>query len=498
MKYETTRSSTASAVSSAEALIAGIGPDGGLYTPERLPSLDKCTLSELIGEVYSRRAYVVLRPFFDDFPQQTLLRAIETAYSRERFDTASIAPLVYLGDSSAVLELWHGPTCAFKDMALQLLPLLMSQAAELRGEMRTVLMLVATSGDTGKAAMEGFRDVPGTRVVVFYPSEGVSVIQKLHMVTQQGDNVHAFGVIGSFDSAQSAVKQVLVDPEFNEEVTAAGCVFSSANSINWGRLAPQIAYYISAYCDAVASGRLREGDRVNFVVPTGNFGNILAGYYAMRIGLPVNKLICASNSNNVLTDFFETGVYDRRRPLLRTLSPSMDILVSSNVERLLFEISGHDHALIRTLMRDLQELGRYSIGAAMLRDLRQVFWAGWCDEETVLKTIRSVWDAHHYVLDPHTAVGYAVYERYLSATGDDTFTVLISTASPFKFPRAVVTAIAGERAAEGRSDIELLPVLEELTNSPAPRPLVGLSLLPQRHLQVVRPDEIPQAIRSIL
>lgn len=496
MLYETSRSSTDLPVSSAQAIIKGIGPDGGLYTPVQLPHLDQNDLSKLRGQPYVRRAYSVLRPFFDDFPEQSLFEAVESAYTGDRFDDLQVAPLRYLSKSQAVLELWHGPTSAFKDMALQLLPHLMSRAVGLTGEGRKIVILVATSGDTGKAALEGFRDVAGTEVIVFYPSEGVSSIQKLQMVTQDGSNVHVFGVIGNFDDAQSGVKRLFVDPQFNHELSDAARIFSSANSINWGRLAPQIGYYVSAYCDAVAAGKLKSGDKVNFIVPSGNFGNILAGYYAMRIGLPVNKLICASNANNVLTDFFASGIYDRRRPLHRTSSPSMDILVSSNLERLLFEASGRNHALIRSLMSNLHERGWYRISEAMLSSLREVFWAGWCDEKTVVETIRAVWANHHYVLDPHTAVGKAVYEQYLAATQDDTFGVILSTASPFKFPRTVVTAIAGKEASEGKSDTELLHLVEHLTGLSAPKSLALVLSQPQRHLRVIEPAEIPEAVRS--
>lgn len=496
MQYETSRSSTERQVSSAEAVVRGIGPDGGLYTPVELPHLDQHDLLELEGQPYVRRAYTVLAPFFDDFPEQILLKAIETAYGRDRFSDPDVAPLRYLSESEAVLELWHGPTSAFKDVALQLLPLLMSKAAELTAEERKIVILVATSGDTGSAALEGFSDVPGTEIVVFYPSEGVSSIQRLQMTTQEGRNVNVFGVVGDFDDAQSGVKRLFTDLGFTSEMRASGRVFSSANSINWGRLAPQIAYYVSAYCDAVASGKLRRGDKVNFVVPSGNFGNILAGYYALRIGLPVNRLICASNANNVLTDFFATGVYDRRRPLYRTSSPSMDILVSSNLERLIFEASGHDHDLVGSLMADLHERGFYRIDEAMLNRLREVFWAGWCDEETVVDTVRDVWENHSYLLDPHTAVGKAVYDQYQAATRDDTFSIILSTASPFKFPRTVLTAIAGDGNMEGRSDIELLQLLERLTGQPIPEQLALVLSQPERHLRVVEPSEMAEAVRS--
>lgn len=498
MVYESSRSGSVGRASSATAVVRGIAPDGGLYTPVEVPILADSVLRDAVGQSYVERGYRVLRPFFDDFADDVLRTSICSAYGADRFDSPKVAPLSPLTENEAILELWHGPTSAFKDIALQLLPHLMSEATDMIGEKRDILILVATSGDTGKAALEGFRDVPSTRVVVLYPSLGVSPIQRLQMVTQQGSNVNVLAVSGDFDDAQSGVKRLFADPGFNNELASLGFVCSSANSINWGRLAPQIAYYFSAYCDAVSSGALKYGERINFVVPSGNFGNILAAYYAMRMGVPVHRLICAANANNVLSDFIRTGTYDRRRVLHRTTSPSMDILVSSNLERLLFEVSCHDHELICSLMTRLSETGWYSIGADLLRTLTSVFWAGWCDERTVTETIRDVYTNHGYVIDPHTAVGQAVYEQYVLESEDDTYTVLVSTASPFKFAGTVVAAIEGSDVATSRSDTEMLDMLSELTGLPVPAALANVLQLPQRHLDVIDPAEIGQAVRSCL
>jgi len=496
MRYRSTRSSTGVTVSSAEVIARGIAPDGGLYVPVDIPRLSEPALRELVNADYSQRAFEILRPFFDEFSAEALLASIAAAYGSNRFACQVVAPLTVLSQSEAILELWHGPTAAFKDMALQLLPHIMLEALRLAGVDRRILILVATSGDTGKAALEGFRDVPGIRVTVFYPSEGVSDIQRLQMVTQQGDNVNVFGVHGDFDDAQTGVKRVFGDADFNNRLASAGWALSSANSINWGRLAPQIVYYISAYCDAVACGAIEFGDKVNFVVPSGNFGNILAAYYAMRMGLPVNRLVCASNKNNVLADFFNTGTYDRRRTLHRTTSPAMDILVSSNLERLLLEVSGRDQSTVRQLMSDLQSTGHYSVGAALLSRLQSAFWGGWCDEPGVMQTIRDVWSDHRYVLDPHTAVGQAVYKQYLASTGDGTFTIVVSTASPFKFPDTVVRAIAGDSAVGATEGLETIAALERLTGVVAPKPISELGSLAVRHPETVDVSEIPRAVAS--
>jgi len=476
MRYRSTRSSTGVTVSSAEVIARGIAPDGGLYVPVDIPRLSEPALCELVNADYSQRAFEILRPFFDEFSAEALLASIAAAYGSNRFACQVVAPLTVLSQSEAILELWHGPTAAFKDMALQLLPHIMLEALRLAGVDRRILILVATSGDTGKAALEGFRDVPGIRVTVFYPSEGVSDIQRLQMVTQQGDNVNVFGVHGDFDDAQTGVKRVFGDVDFSKRLASAGWALSSANSIT--------------------CGAIEFGDKVNFVVPSGNFGNILAAYYAMRMGLPVNRLVCASNKNNVLADFFNTGTYDRRRTLHRTTSPAMDILVSSNLERLLFEVSDRDQSTVRQLMSDLQSTGHYSVGAALLSRLQSAFWGGWCDEPGVMQTIRDVWSDHRYVLDPHTAVGQAVYKQYLASTGDGTFTIVVSTASPFKFPDTVVRAIAGDSAVGATEGLETIAALERLTGVVAPKPISELGSLAVRHPETVDVSEIPRAVAS--
>ena len=439
MKYVSTRDA-GRAYSAPETIVKGIADDGGLFVPSSFPTIDKEFLASLSEMTYPERVAKVLHLFMEEFAETELLSFAEKAYSR--FD-GDPCPVVKIEDGLYVLELWHGPTFAFKDMALTLLPYLMVESKKKLGVDETTLVLVATSGDTGKAALEGFKNVKGSEILVFYPEKGVSTMQKLQMVTQEGNNVAVVGVKGNFDDAQTAVKEIFTDEAVKAKLKEKGKAFSSANSINWGRLAPQIAYYVSSYVDLVDCGEIDLGDKVNFVVPTGNFGNILAGYYGYKMGLPVHKLIVASNANNVLTDFFNTGKYSVKRDFHKTASPSMDILVSSNLERLLFELSGRDTDLIKKLYQDLKEKGEFTFDLDLLAN--SIFEAGWADEAETKDAIYNYFDLDDVTFDPHTAVAGSVYNDYSIDTEDDTPTVIVSTASPYKFPIDVLDGLTGKR-----------------------------------------------------
>ena len=469
MKYYSTRDS-ALRMDSAEAVKMGLSRDGGLLTPETIPQIDRVFLESLVAERYQTRAAKVMGLYLTDYTEEELLSFAENAYGPDKFDTEAVAPVRTLDDTTHCLELWHGPTSAFKDMALQMLPQLLSAALRKTGEDKTACILVATSGDTGKAAMEGFADVPQTKIMVFYPKNGVSKVQETQMVTQEGDNVGVCAVAGNFDDAQAGVKRIFSDSAVRETLAKRGYFLSSANSINWGRILPQVVYYISAYCDLVRDGKLAMGDRVNFCVPTGNFGDILAAYYAKRMSLPVGKLICASNRNDVLTDFLRTGVYDRNRPFHTTMSPSMDILVSSNLERLLFDLSGENDEEVRGYMAALAESGRYEVSGPVKAALKEQFWGGFCDEAGTAAAIGSYYKKG-YLMDTHTAVAASVMEQYRRETGDDTATVFVSTASPYKFCNHVLTAIGETPAGDG---VELLDQLNAVTGVPVPRRLAAL------------------------
>ncbi len=469
MKYYSTRDS-ALRMDSAEAVKMGLSRDGGLLTPETIPQIDRAFLESLVAERYQTRAAKVMGLYLTDYTEEELLSFAENAYGPDKFDTETVAPVRTLDDTTHCLELWHGPTSAFKDMALQMLPQLLSAALRKTGEDKTACILVATSGDTGKAALEGFADVPQTKIMVFYPKDGVSKVQETQMVTQEGDNVGVCAVAGNFDDAQAGVKRIFSDSAVRETLAKRGYFLSSANSINWGRILPQVVYYISAYCDLVRDGKLAMGDRVNFCVPTGNFGDILAAYYAKRMGLPVGKLICASNRNDVLTDFLRTGVYDRNRPFHTTMSPSMDILVSSNLERLLFDLSGENDEEVRGYMAALAESGRYEVSGPVKAALKEQFWGAFCDEAGTAAAIGSYYK-NGYLIDTHTAVAASVMEQYRRETGDDTATVFVSTASPYKFCNHVLTAIEETPAGDG---VELLDQLNAVTGVPVPRRLAAL------------------------
>ncbi len=487
MNFKSTRG-TGATVSAAQAIKQGLADDGGLYVPESLPVLTDADFTELCLQSYAERAAKILGMFLTDYTEEELLRDCEEAYSEESFPGGA-APLVSLRSGLEMLELWHGPTAAFKDMALQIMPRLLSRALLKTGEDRTALILVATSGDTGKAALEGYRDVPRVKIVVFYPMDGVSRVQKLQMATQQGSNVGVHAIRGNFDDAQNHVKAIFGDAEMSRKLDEKGYFLSSANSINWGRLAPQIVYYISAYCDLVNSGKIKMGDAINVCVPTGNFGNIFAAYLAKRMGLPVARLICASNSNNVLTDFLETGTYDRNRPFHLTMSPSMDILISSNLERLLYFTAGSKRTA--EYMDALRQNGCYTVDADVLLAIREHFVGYYASEEETAETLHRVFERDGYLADPHTAVAITAAEKYTAETGDRTPVVVASTASPFKFANHVFRAVT---ATEPSGDLEALDELSAKTGTAIPYPLAGLASREIRFRTVCDCREMPDAV----
>ncbi len=493
MKYNSTRGS-GQEFDSAEAIIAGIASDGGLFVPERLPKIDAPFIEDLTALDYKERACRVLGQFLTDYAAEEIAGCVKRAYGEGKFDTAEIAPVRLLGAKEAVLELWHGPTSAFKDMALQLLPQLMAAALKKTGETSNIVILVATSGDTGKAALEGFKDIGQIKIIVFYPKNGVSNMQRLQMVSQKGGNVAVVAVDGNFDDAQTGVKKIFNDKAFNETLQAGGSKLSSANSINWGRLAPQIVYYFSAYADLRKAGKIKAGEAVNFAVPTGNFGNILAGFYAKQMGLPVHTLICASNSNNVLTDFLRTGVYDRNRAFFKTESPSMDILISSNLERLLAFLTGGDAARIRGWMDELNTAGRYDVGADMLAKIKEHFWADWADDAQTEMQIHRIHDVYGYTPDTHTAVAFRAAEQYRTKTGDERMTVVVSTASPYKFNGSVLRALSGEN--ETIDEFAALAKLEKLSGMKVPDGLASLSSAPVLHTKTCVKEEMSELVKA--
>ena len=445
---------------------------------------------------YEERAVAVLKRFLEDFSLKEIEDSVRAAYSRERFTAPDVAPVRQLDGGTWSLELFHGPTLAFKDMALQLLPHLLKLSAEKNGEDREICILVATSGDTGKAALEGFRDVPGTSCTVFYPLDGVSDVQRLQMVTTGGNNTHVIAVRGNFDDAQTGVKELFGSGKFREEMAAEGRTLSSANSINLGRLVPQVVYYFSAYAELLKTNAISAGEPVNFCVPTGNFGDILAGYYARCMGLPVNKLICASNRNNVLTDFFNSGIYSTHRTFFKTISPSMDILVSSNLERLLYEAADRDGTLIRTWMTQLKESGSYSVGEQRRDWLLDTFWGDCADNKDTLAEIRKRWEQDHYLMDPHTAVAGHVLREYRMKTGDDTPSVIVSTASPYKFAADVLNALTGCNA--GGNPFAASEEIQKLTGIPMPEQVRKLRELPVRHTAECDRDKMGQAVLDVM
>ena len=491
MHYVSTRDQSLS-YTAAQAMEQGLSRDGGLFLPETFPTLPD--LETLRPMTYEQRAAAIMGLFLEGFTQEELLTFARKAYGPEKFDCPQVAPVRELHCKTHILELWHGPTCAFKDMALQMLPHLLTASMQKNGEEKTVCILVATSGDTGKAALEGFKDVNGTKIMVFYPKDGVSDIQQLQMVTQAGENVGVCAVVGNFDDAQTGVKQIFSDPAVRETLAARGYVLSSANSINWGRVLPQVVYYISAYCDLLNAGKIAMGDKINVCVPTGNFGNILACYYARKMGLPVGKLICASNANNVLTDFLKTGVYDRNRPFYNTVSPSMDILISSNLERLLFDLTGSD-AEVRDYMAQLSATGRYEVSDRVKAAIGDLFVSGCCDDARTLNTIEKIFHQTGYLMDTHTAVAYTVLQDYRAATADDTVTVVASTASPFKFCDSVLEALG---VADRQPGTAILDQLTQVTGKAAPAPLAALAGKAVRFTEFVEKQEMPAVVDAFL
>ena len=479
-------------ITASMAILKGLAEDGGLFVPDSIPALD-VPLKELLGKSYQEIAYQVMSRLLTDFTEEELRNCINKAYD-SKFDAPEIAPLVKKGNSY-YLELFHGSTIAFKDMALSILPHLLTTAAKKNGVTNEIVILTATSGDTGKAAMAGFADVPGTRIIVFYPKDGVSPVQEKQMLTQKGENTAVVGIYGNFDDAQTGVKNIFNDKEMKEKLAGAGFQFSSANSINIGRLVPQIAYYVYAYLRLMEAGEIQENEQINVVVPTGNFGNILAAYYAKEMGIPIARFICASNENKVLYDFFRTGCYDRNRDFRLTNSPSMDILISSNLERLIYKIAGNDAEKNRNFMEQLGAEGKYEITEEMKEKLRE-FYGNYANEEETAQTIRQVYEETGYVLDTHTAVGKAVYEKYKKDTQDNTKTVIASTASPFKFTRSVMTAI--DKKYEDMEDFQLVDELSELAKIPVPQAIEEIRTAEIRHNTTAQVSQMAETVMKIL
>lgn len=489
--YKSTRDDSVK-VTASQAILKGLAPDGGLFVPESIPSFDK-SLEELSKMSYKEVAYEVMKLMLDDFTEEELKACIDKAY-HEKFDTDVIAPLVK-ADGAYYLELFHGATIAFKDMALSILPHLLITSAKKNDVHNEIVILTATSGDTGKAALAGFADVKGTRIIVFYPKNGVSPIQEKQMVTQKGDNTYVIGIKGNFDDAQTGVKKIFGDKELEKEMAEAGFQFSSANSINIGRLVPQIVYYVYAYTRLLADGEIKAGDKINAVVPTGNFGNILAAFYAKNMGLPINKLICASNENKVLYDFFTTGEYDRNREFVLTTSPSMDILISSNLERLIYRIAGNSAKKNSELMESLKNTGKYEITPEMKAQLSD-FYGNYATEAEDAATIKKLYEDTGYVIDTHTAVAATVYEKYKKETGDDTVTVIASTASPYKFTRSVMDAIDSKY--DSMTDFELVDELSKISNVAVPQAIEDIRTAPVLHDTVCEVNEMSSSVKKIL
>lgn len=489
--YKSTRSKEGT-LKASEAILKGLADDGGLFVPLEIPKLD-VSVEELSKMTYQQVAYEVMKLYFTDFTEEELEYCINNAYD-SKFDTEEIAPLAEV-QGTYYLELFHGKTIAFKDMALSILPYLLTTSAKKNNVKNEIVILTATSGDTGKAAMAGFADVPGTRIIVFYPDGGVSPIQEKQMVTQKGDNTYVVAIKGNFDQAQSGVKAIFGDKELAAEMDKRGYQFSSANSINIGRLVPQVAYYVYAYAKLYAEGKLAKDQKMNVVVPTGNFGNILAAYYAKNMGLPIAKLICASNENKVLFDFFKTGEYDKNREFILTTSPSMDILISSNLERLIYKIAGNDADKNNELMNSLKVNGKYDITDDMKKQLDD-FYGNYASEEETAETIRDTYDKTGYIMDTHTSVAASVYKKYKAETNDDTVTVIASTASPFKFTRSVMVAIDPKYDSMG--DFELVDELSKIGNVKVPNAIEEIRNAEVRHNNLVEVDGMKDIVKKFL
>ncbi len=486
MNYISTRGGTTATdnIHSADAIKQGLANDGGLFMPEVIPTVTPEEIAALSRESYPARAAAILGKFLTDYPAEEIRAYCEAAYAPDRFPGGA-APLHKLNDSVSVLELWHGPTCAFKDMALQIMPKLLSGALRITGEKRTAMILVATSGDTGKAALEGYRDVDQVGITVYYPVDGVSKMQKLQMATQEGSNVRVTAIRGNFDDAQTGVKKIFSDPAMAAALNEKGMFLSSANSINWGRLVPQVAYYFSAYCDLLANGEIEAGECINISVPTGNFGNIFAGYIAKEMGLPVKRFLCASNRNNILTDFLATGTYDRNRAFYTTMSPSMDILISSNLERLLYLKAGCEATA--TYMKALSETGCYTVSANVKAAIDADFSGYFCDEEKTAEVICHTFDRYKYLIDTHTAVGLSAAEQYIAETGDTAKIIVDSTASPYKFASNVLRSLKGTAPAD---EFDALTELSAATGTEIPAPLASLKEKTVRFTRVIDPEEM--------
>ena len=491
MIYRSTRNNNETATAS-EAILKGLAENGGLFVPESIPALDK-SFDELVKMDYREVAFEVMKLMFTDFTEEELKHCINSAYD-SKFDTELIAPVVNHHKANYI-ELFHGKTIAFKDMALSILPYLLTTSAKKNSIKNEIVILTATSGDTGKAALAGFADVPGTRIAVFYPKNGVSPVQEMQMVTEKGKNTFVAGITGNFDDAQTGVKKMFQDKALAAYLDEKGFQFSSANSINIGRLVPQMVYYIYSYTRLIAEGRIAAGDEINIVVPTGNFGNILAAYYASLMGLPVKKFICASNDNKVLYDFFTTGVYDRNREFILTSSPSMDILISSNLERLIYHIAGDDSEKNAALMKSLNETGRYDITDDMKAKLDK-FFGGFATEAEVADQIKLVYNEDGYIMDTHTAVASKVYDKYKAETGDDTVTLIASTASPYKFTRSVLTAI--DPAYDAKGDFELVDELEKLSGVKVPNAVEEIRNAEIIHKTVCDKEEMESVVKNFL
>ena len=493
MGYISTRDKSVK-VTAAKAISQGISAEGGLFVPESFPVLTSEDFKALSGMDYIGRAKYILGSFLDDFTEEEVDYCVKGAYTGS-FDNEQPAPIALIGQNANVLELWHGPTCAFKDLALQVLPFLLTTSAKKVSGGKKIVILVATSGDTGKAALEGFCDVENTEIMVFYPSDGVSPMQKLQMDSQKGENVHVCAIKGNFDDAQTGVKKIFTDNAVKEKLAENNMQFSSANSINWGRLAPQIVYYVSAYCDMLERGDDYLKDGFNIVVPTGNFGNILAAYYAKKMGVPVNKLICASNANNVLTDFINTGKYDRNRKFFTTISPSMDILISSNLERMLFELSGNDDKAVAKMQSDLSESGIFTVSEEIKAKMNDLFYGGCCDDEATLETIKELFAEYGYLCDTHTAVAMKVYKQYVTETGDDRPTVIASTASPYKFANSVLSAVSDKKA---DTEFDTVKLLSSETKTEIPAPIKALETAEVRFKNLCEKEEMLSAVYKAL
>lgn len=496
MFYTSTRDKSIK-VTSSQAISHGISAEGGLFVPVEIPKITMDDIVRLSGCSYIERAKEILALYLTDFTAEELDSCVNGAYGNGKFASEKVAPLHTLREGTEILELWKGPTCAFKDMALQLLPHLLTVASAKSEPGKQIVILVATSGDTGKAALEGFKNVPNTKILVFYPNDGVSPMQKLQMTTQEGNNVGVCAIEGNFDDAQTGVKKIFTDKAVAAKLAEQGMMFSSANSINWGRLVPQIVYYVSAYCEMLNKGAIKAGDEINVVVPTGNFGNILAAYYAKEMGVPIKKLICASNANNVLTDFLKTGTYNRIRDFYTTASPSMDILISSNLERLLFLLSGMDDKLVSGWMSELSEKGSYKVGDEVFAKLTELFDAGCCDDNGTKACIAKEYKECDYLCDTHTAVAVAVYEEYAANSGDKTPTVIASTANPYKFSKAVLDAVHPGMS-EKLDEFRMVDALHDETGEVCPPQLADLKGKTPRFTGCCKKEDMEQVVFELL